>query len=186
MSGGALEAKSRGIAKAFAMGSWSRCSTCSAPDEPAGMGGVAIYAKALMLPPRPIELKSVAICCASAFSVDFEDRNSDRASCVDSGDGGRDGRGGIHGYCAPRPGKTRGPKPLRARSSSGCERVMMPLFVRIFLLIAAALVAFAVLAFLIKILVVAAVLAALVVGGLMVVGAFRRRLPGRAYPIRRV
>jgi FtsH-binding integral membrane protein len=66
------------------------------------------------------------------------------------------------------------------------EEPVMPLFVRIFLIVAAALLAFAVLAFLIKILFVAAVIAALVVGGMVVVGAFRRRRLGQAYPLRRL
>lgn len=63
----------------------------------------------------------------------------------------------------------------------------MRLFVRIFVVVAAALLALAVLGFLLKLFVVAAVIAALVFGGFLIVAAFRRRLPGRsAYPMRRL
>jgi uncharacterized membrane protein len=63
----------------------------------------------------------------------------------------------------------------------------MRLFLRVFLVVAAALLALAVLAFLLKLLVIAAVIAALVVGAIIVVGAGGRRLAGRgAYPVRRL
>jgi hypothetical protein len=64
---------------------------------------------------------------------------------------------------------------------------LMRLFVRIFLVVAAALLALVVLAFVLKLLVIAAVIAALVVGGIIVVAAFRRHFLGRtAYPLRRL
>ena len=63
----------------------------------------------------------------------------------------------------------------------------MSLFVRIFVVVAGALLALVVLAFLLKLLVVAAVIAALVVAGIVTVAAIRRRLPGRtSYPMRRL
>jgi hypothetical protein len=63
----------------------------------------------------------------------------------------------------------------------------MRLFVRIFLIVAAALLALVVLAFLLKLLVIAAVIAALVVAGIVVTAAFRRRFLSRtAYPLRRL
>jgi hypothetical protein len=62
----------------------------------------------------------------------------------------------------------------------------MPLFLRITLAVAIALVALVVLGFLLKIFVLAALIAALVVGVLIVTAAVRRRLEGRsAYPSRR-
>ncbi len=63
----------------------------------------------------------------------------------------------------------------------------MPLFLRITLLVAIALLALVVLGFLLKLLVLAALIAAVVVGVLVVVAAVRRRLDGRsAYPSRRI
>ena len=62
----------------------------------------------------------------------------------------------------------------------------MSLFLRIFLIVAAALLALVVLAFVFKLLVIAALIAAVVVGGIIAVSAIRRRLPGHAYPLRRL
>jgi hypothetical protein len=62
----------------------------------------------------------------------------------------------------------------------------MSLFLRVFVAVAGALLALVVLAFLLKLLVAAAVIAAVVVAGIIAVSAFRRRLPGRAYPLRRL
>jgi len=63
----------------------------------------------------------------------------------------------------------------------------MRLFLRIFLVVAAALLALVVVGFLLKLLVVAAVIAALVVAGIVATAAFRRYFLGRtAYPLRRL
>jgi FtsH-binding integral membrane protein len=78
------------------------------------------------------------------------------------------------------------PKPEAGGTGrSGEGSFGMSLFVRVFVGVAGLLLALVVLAFLLKLLVVAAVIAGLVVAGMIVVSAFRRRLPGRAYPLRR-
>lgn len=64
---------------------------------------------------------------------------------------------------------------------------MMPLFLRITLVVAVALVALFVLGFVLKIVLIAAIVAALAVGGLALVNAFRRRsgLPAATIGVRR-
>jgi hypothetical protein len=51
------------MASAFAMGSAACWMAGSWPGKLIGAGWL-IYAEASMLPPSPMELKSVAICCA--------------------------------------------------------------------------------------------------------------------------